>query len=78
MENRSSPEALDLNGPPHAVGPAEVARILGIGERQARQFIADGRIYSFRVGRRVLVPKRALRALLEGALPSTRDIPGRE
>lgn len=47
-----------------ALSPLEVAHLLGIGERQARELIASGRLYSFRVGRRVLVPRAALDALL--------------
>lgn len=53
-----------------AYSPSQVARLLGIGERQCRQFIAEGRIYSFRVGRRVCVPRRAVDALLSGHAPS--------
>lgn len=49
-----------------ALAPAEVAQLLGIGERQAREFINSGRIFSFRIGRRILVPRRALEALLNG------------
>jgi excisionase family DNA binding protein len=42
----------------------ECARLLGIGERQAREAIARGELPSIRVGRRVLVPVPALRRLL--------------
>lgn len=56
---------IDLETAPHAVPPATVAQILGVGVRQARDWIAKGEIYSFRVGRRILVPKAALKRLLE-------------
>lgn len=48
------------------LSPLEVAKMLGIGERQAREFIKSGQLYSFRVGRRILVPRRAVEALLSG------------
>jgi excisionase family DNA binding protein len=70
MKKQLKADSSDLNAPPHAVGPAEVAQILGIGERQARQFIADGGVPSFRIGRRILVSKHALRTLLEGSSTS--------
>lgn len=60
---------IDLDRPPYAVGPADLARILGIGERQAREFVRSGKIYSFRSGRRVLVPKAAIRRLLKSETP---------
>lgn len=47
----------------------ELARELGIGVRQAREFVNSGAVYSFRVGRRVLVPRRAVEALLAGQAP---------
>jgi excisionase family DNA binding protein len=50
-----------------AYRPAEVARILGIGLTRTRQYIAEGRIKSARVGKCVLVTEEAMRAFLADA-----------
>lgn len=60
-----SPREIDLDALPLTLTPAEVASCLSVGVRQARQWIAAGNIYSFRVGRRICVPKAAIRRLLE-------------
>jgi excisionase family DNA binding protein len=59
------PTDLNLDSGPHTLGPADVARVLGVGVRQARDWINEGGVYSFRIGRRILVPKAALKRLLE-------------
>jgi excisionase family DNA binding protein len=41
-------------------------RLLGLGKNAAYQAIAAGELPSLRIGRRVLVPRDRLRALLEG------------
>jgi excisionase family DNA binding protein len=64
---------VDLKLPRAVLSPQEFAQALGIGERQARQFIAAGRVYSFRVGRRICIPTRAVEALLNGAGAAQRE-----
>ena len=41
-------------------------RLLGLGKNATYQAIAPGQLPSLRIGRRVLVPRDRLRALLEG------------
>lgn len=45
-----------------------LSRRWGIGERQAYEFIHSGQVFSFRVGRRLLVPLRAVEAFEAGQL----------
>ncbi|RDE06237.1 helix-turn-helix domain-containing protein [Sphingomonas aracearum] len=45
----------------------EVARALGISERSVYNRIYDGTLTKMQIGRRVLVPAAALRALAGGA-----------
>jgi excisionase family DNA binding protein len=45
----------------------EVAQILGLGRASAYRAVQLGQIPSFRVGRRLLVPRSALLALLRGS-----------
>lgn len=47
---------------------ADVARLLEIDVRTVSRACADGQLPSLRVGRRTLVPREPLIALLEGAL----------
>ena len=58
---------LALDDAPEVLSPVEVAQVLGCGERQAREWIKSGAIYSFRMGRSIRVPKRALVTLLAGS-----------
>ncbi len=44
---------------------AEVAPMLGIGERQAYEAVHAGTIPSIRIGTRILIPRRALQRLLD-------------
>lgn len=44
----------------------EVAKILGIGRNSAYEAINRGDVPSLRLGRRLVVPRKALEALLEG------------
>jgi len=46
---------------------SEVAKILRLSRNSAYQGVLRGEIPSIRVGKRILVPRRALEALLEGA-----------
>jgi excisionase family DNA binding protein len=50
---------------PVLVSVPEAARMLSISVRHAWNLIADGKLPSVRLGRRVLVPKRQLLALLD-------------
>lgn len=45
---------------------ADAAAVLGIDQRTVTRAIEDGQLPSLRVGRRVLVPRLPLLALLEG------------
>lgn len=45
---------------------SELAATLGIGIRQAYALVRDGRVYSFRVGRRICIPRSAVERLLAG------------
>jgi excisionase family DNA binding protein len=56
----------------------ETGRILGIGRSAAYAAVARGEIPSIRVGKRLLVPREALRRLLESAdsVPSQDDHAG--
>lgn len=47
--------------------PAEVAKALGIGITRTRQYIAQGRIQSVRIGKCILVTEEAMRAFLSDA-----------
>ena len=47
---------------------AETAKVLGIGRSAAYEAARRGEIPSLRLGRRVLIPKRALSSLLAGEL----------
>jgi len=49
----------------------EAARLLGISRALAYQLVARDEIPSVRLGRRLLVPRRALDALLAQAMPET-------
>lgn len=66
QQNPTIRDRTETVGPREALSPLDVAHLLGIGERQAREYIASGALYSFRIGRRVLVPRAALDALLAG------------
>ncbi len=52
---------------------AEAARCLGIGRNSAYEAIARGEIPVIRVGKRLLVPKAALDALLAAGQPKKND-----
>lgn len=45
----------------------EAAGLLGISRNLAYELVADGRLPSIRLGRRVLVPRQALYRLLDDA-----------
>jgi excisionase family DNA binding protein len=49
---------------PATVTVAEAAQLLGVHEKTARRAVKNGGIPSLRVGRRVLIPRRQLLALL--------------
>jgi excisionase family DNA binding protein len=46
----------------------EAARLLGISRALAYELVARGELPSLRLGRRIVVPRRALEALLEAAV----------
>jgi excisionase family DNA binding protein len=45
----------------------EAAKLLGIGRNQTYEGIRSGQIPSIRIGKRILVPRVALDAMLAGA-----------
>jgi excisionase family DNA binding protein len=58
--------ATDWDSVPIVLDVPAVGRLLGLGKNATYQAIATGELPSLRVGRRVLVPRDRLRALLEG------------
>ncbi len=50
---------------PDVLNPLQVAHFLGVGRNTVYQNLRTGLIPSIKIGRRVLVPKAALRRLLE-------------
>ena len=55
---------------PATVTIAEVARLLGVHEKTARRAVANGEIPSLRIGRRVLIPREQLLAMLASTGPA--------
>lgn len=55
----------------------EAAAALGISRGLAYQAARDGSIPTIRIGRRLLVPRRALEKLLEAPIPSDIREPGK-
>lgn len=49
-----------------AYTPIEVSKLLGLHINSVRKFIQNGTLPAFRLGRKVLVPARAIEALLNG------------
>ena len=60
-------------GPPLTVSIPEAAQALGIGRNSAYEAAARGEIPTVRIGARLLVPTRALDALLDGAVEAWRQ-----
>lgn len=56
----------------------EAAAALKISRGLAYQAARDGSIPTIRIGRRLLVPRRALEKLLEGPIPSDIKEPGKQ
>jgi excisionase family DNA binding protein len=56
----------------------EAAAVLGISRGLAYQAARDGSIPTIRIGRRLVVPRRALEKLLERAIPSDIREPGKQ
>ena len=50
-----------------ALSVRQAARLLGIGDNLAFRMVQEGRIPSVRLGRRILVPRRALERMLESS-----------
>ena len=50
----------------------EAAEVLGISRTLAYELVARGELPSLRMGRRIVVPRRALEALLEAGMPTRR------
>lgn len=46
---------------------SETARLLGLSRNSTYQGVLKGEIPSFRVGKRILIPRRAIEAMLESA-----------
>lgn len=49
----------------------EAARLLGISRSHAYDLVRDGVIPSLRLGRRIVVPRRAIDAMLAGERPES-------
>lgn len=60
---------------PAVFSVAQVARILGLSRSSAYARIQDGTIPSIKIGGRVLVPKRLIERLLDGAGDHTDTLP---
>ena len=56
----------------------EAAAVLGISRGLAYQAARDGSIPTIRIGRRLLVPRRALEKLLEAPISSDIREPGKQ
>jgi excisionase family DNA binding protein len=56
----------------------EAAALLGVGRGLAYEMARTGRLPILRLGRRVLIPRQALEAMLEGRLGSGDDGRGEE
>jgi excisionase family DNA binding protein len=63
MERPTTPLLLD--DLPELLTIEELRRVLRIGRSFAHELIATGRVPHLRIGRRVRVPRAAVRALLE-------------
>jgi excisionase family DNA binding protein len=61
--------ATQTTAAPATVSVEEAAEILGIGRSLAYELARAGRIPALRLGKRLVVPRRALDALLAGAIP---------
>jgi excisionase family DNA binding protein len=61
--------------PPLAVSKREAARLLGISVRTVDHYIALKVIQCVRLGKRVLIPMKALNALLSRGAPALRRGP---
>jgi excisionase family DNA binding protein len=57
---------------PDVMTVTECARFLGIGRNAAYEAVRRVELPAIRIGRRLLVPKAALRQLLEAAAPGGR------
>jgi excisionase family DNA binding protein len=55
---------------PLTLSVTEAAQLLGISRAFAYELVARGELPSLRLGRRVVVPRRALEELIEGAAMS--------
>ena len=58
-------EAVPVVAEAVAVDVREAARRLSVSERSVRRMVADGRLSTVRVGRRVLIPVAAISQLVE-------------
>jgi excisionase family DNA binding protein len=56
---------------PRTMSVEEAATALGIGRTTAYQAVARGELPHIRIGRRVVVPTKALERLLDGGTPTT-------
>jgi excisionase family DNA binding protein len=66
--NQDQPPGRRLSDLPDVLTVAEVATLLGVSRNLVWRAIAEGQIGTLRLGRRVLVPKAFLHALLAGAI----------
>jgi excisionase family DNA binding protein len=53
------------------LGVAETALVLGIGKRTLERAIAEGRFPAVRVGRRLVIPERAIDLMAEQAITTS-------
>jgi excisionase family DNA binding protein len=66
MAQDARPETLQEPFPPIAFDVRDAAEALGLSHSKVYQLIASGELYHRRVGRKILVPRKALEAFLEG------------
>jgi excisionase family DNA binding protein len=66
MRGDAVAEAVERAFPPLGVDVKGAAEMLGLSAGKVYQLIASGELFHRRVGRKILVPRKALEAFLEG------------
>ncbi|MEW6770442.1 MAG: excisionase family DNA-binding protein [Bacillota bacterium] len=61
------------NLPKLAFSPTEAAYVLALGRTKTYELIAQGRLRSIRVGRRLLIPAEAIREFLTQEITGKKD-----
>jgi excisionase family DNA binding protein len=66
MAHSPKPAPVQEAFPPIALTVREAAQSLGLSESKMYELVSSGEVYSRRVGTRILIPRRALEAFLQG------------